>query len=411
MRLPNGGISVIIRISKISGRTQERKISMDNMDKWMEKRLTRRQFVSLTGKSLAALAFWGSGAAVSASRAQAESGMISVNSLVTGAPEMRCVFLERLSTKKSDAFYVTTTDENGMELYLIDGGLATGKALLELLNLRKEILTKAGLQSEHKNDSYKLDVTLLISHFHSDHVRELSSGLIASRYLRINAVYMPAATALDQSGVYENGNNSDLDNRPSVLSALEKYQPQAETHVVEFGDVRAVPLNVGELTLYASPVDWGTSEYAEKVGKLYYAGNAAKRRTDTPVAVLNANCLWMRFSFAGHSILFTGDVMKKLETGNAEALDLFVQEYGEALRSDVVKFPHHGLSRDKACRPVRDSLMTNDEMAACVLTGNGAAEKIGALLSAMNVTWYDIESGSVVYALTEEGIALLSDHA
>ena len=127
--------------------------------------------------------------------------------------------------------------------------------------------------------------------------------------------------------------------------------------------------------------------------------------------MLNANCLWMRFSFAGHSILFTGDVMKKLEAGNAEALDLFVQEYGEALRSDVVKFPHHGLSRDKACRPVCDSLMTNDEMAACVLTGNGAAEKIGALLSAMNVTWYDIESGSVVYALTEEGIALLSDHA
>ena len=170
----------------------------------LNKQYTRRQFLSLTGKSLAAAAFLGSGAAVSAPKAHAESEIISVNSFVKGAPEMRVVFLERLSTKKSDAFYIMCTDENGMELYLVDGGLATGKCMMELNNLRKEILKQAGLESENKNKNYKLDVHLLISHFHSDHVRELSSGLITHKYLRMLSAYYPAPTMLDQSGVYDN---------------------------------------------------------------------------------------------------------------------------------------------------------------------------------------------------------------
>lgn len=381
------------------------------MGNMMDKTLTRRQFMALSGKGLASLAFLGSSAVFAAPKAQAESEIISVNTLVTGAPEMRCVFLERASSKKSDAFYIVNTDESGMEVLLIDGGLATGKALLELVGLRKEILTRAGLQSEAKNGNYKLDITLLISHFHSDHVRELINGVLTSKFLRVTAAYMPQATALDTSGRYDNSINSDLDNRPGVLSALKNRHADAEIHEVGWGDVMVVPMSVGELTLYASPVDWGTPEYAERAEKIYYSGDPAKRYSDMPMAVLNANCLWMRFAYGGHSILFTGDVMKKTEGSNNESLDLFIEQYGEALRSDIVKFPHHGLSRSAACRPVRDHLLTKDEAAACILTGSDASEKVGTLLSAMGVKWYDLESGSVIYTLTEDAVTLTSGQA
>lgn len=374
-----------------------------------KKQITRRQFLALTGKSLAALAFVSSSAAVTAPKAKAEAEIISVNSFVKGAPEMRVVFLERLSTKKSDAFYIMCTNEAGMELYLVDGGLATGKCMMELNNLRKEILKQAGLESESKNKNYKLDVHLLISHFHSDHVRELSNGLIANKFLRMQSAYYPAPTVLDQSGVYDNSKNSDIDDRAAVLSTLTRSWPDAAQHEIPFGETYDVPVNVGELRLFASDMDWGTPENAKYTEQVYYPDDAAARRADMPVAVVNCNCLWMRFAFAGHSVLFTGDTMKKKTDVHDEPLDRFIAYYGgEALKSDIIKYPHHGLSRNPAAAPIKAHLITDHELACCILTGNKAGEKAGAALDKVGVKWYDIDSGSVVYSLTESGITKLS---
>lgn len=371
--------------------------------------ITRRQFLKITGKGLAAAVFAGSLARFDVSAAKAENEIISVNSLVKGPKEMRVVFLDRLSTKKSDAFYITTTDENGMELYLVDGGLATGKCMLELNNLRKEILKNAGLESEYKNKNYKLDVHLLISHFHSDHVRELSNGLITNKYLRMLSAYYPAATVLDQSGVYDNDKNGDLDNRPGVLGTLKATWPEAEQHEIGFGDTYIVPINVGELKLFASDVDWGTPENAAYAEKIYYPTDMAARRTDMPTAVVNCNCLWMRFAFAGHSVLFTGDVMKKKNDVNDEPLDRIIAYHGaENLKSDIIKYPHHGLSRNPAAKPIKEHLITDHELACCILTGNQAGAKAGAALDVQGVKWYDIDGGSVIYTLTEEGITKIS---
>jgi len=375
----------------------------------LNKPFTRRQFMALTGKSLAALAFLGSGATIAAPKAHAQEEIISVNSLVKGAPEMRVVFLERLSTKKSDAFYIMCTNEEGMELYLVDGGLATGKCMMELNNLRKEILKQAGLESENKNKNYKLDVHLLISHFHSDHVRELSSGLISNKFLRMLSAYYPAPTVLDQSGVYDNTKNSDIDDRKSVLSTLSRSWPDAEQHEIGFGDTYAVPINVGELTLFASDMDWGTPENAAYAEQVYYPTDMAARRADMPVAVVNCNCLWMRFAFAGHSVLFTGDTMKKKTDIHDEPLDHFIAYYGgDALKSDIIKYPHHGLSRNPAAAPIKAHLITDHELACCILTGNKAGDSAGAALDKVGVKWYDIDSSSVVYSLTEESIVKLS---
>ncbi len=371
--------------------------------------LSRRQFLKVTGKGLAAAVFAGTLSRFEAPKAAAEEEIISVNSLVKGPKEMRVVFLERLSTKKSDAFYITCTDENGMELYLVDGGLATGKCSLELNNLRKEILKNAGLESENKNKNYKLDVHLLISHFHSDHVRELSNGLIAHKYMRILSAYYPAPTVLDQSGVYDNSKNSDIDDRASVLSTLARCWPDAEQHEIDFGNTYIVDTNIGELKLFASDMDWGTPENAKYAEDVYYPDNPADRRADMPVAVVNCNCLWMRFAFAGHSVLFTGDTMKKKAAVNDEPLDRFIAYYGgEALKSDIIKYPHHGLSRNPAAKPIRDHLITDHELACCILTGNKAGEKAGVALAEQGVNWYDIDGGSVVYSLTEDGLSKIS---
>lgn len=371
--------------------------------------ITRRQFLKLTGKGLAAAVFAGSLAQVSLPTAKAEDEIISVNSFVKGPKEMRVVFLERLSTKKSDAFYITCTDENGMELYLVDGGLATGKCMMELNNLRKEILKKAGLESEAKNKNYKLDVNLLISHFHSDHVRELSNGLIANKFLRMLSAYYPAPTVLDQSGVYDNSKNSDIDDRAAVLSTLNRSWPDAEQHEIGFGDTYIVDTNMGELKLFASDMDWGTPENAKYTEEVYYPTDLAARRADMPVAVVNCNCLWMRFAFAGHSVLFTGDTMKKKTDVHDEPLDRFIAYYGdEALKSDIVKYPHHGLSRNPAAQPIKDHLITDHAEACCILTGHQAGEKAGAALDKVNVKWYDIDSGSVIFTLTEDGLNKIS---
>ncbi|MBR6787966.1 MAG: hypothetical protein IKM26_08610 [Clostridia bacterium] len=371
--------------------------------------ITRRQFLKLTGKGLAAAVFAGSLAQVSLPKAAAENEIISVNSLVKGPKEMRVVFLERLSDKKSDAFYITCTDENGMELYLVDGGLATGKCMMELNNLRKEILKKAGLESENKNKNYKLDVHLLISHFHSDHVRELSNGLISHKYMRMLSAYYPAPTVLDQSGVYDNSKNSDIDDRAGVLSTLNRCWPDAEQHEIGFGDTYIVDTNIGELKLFASDMDWGTPENAKYTEEVYYPTDLAARRSDMPVAVVNCNCLWMRFAFAGHSVLFTGDTMKKKTDVHDEPLDRFIAYYGgEALKSDIIKYPHHGLSRNPAARPIKDHLITDHDMACCILTGHKAGKSAGAALDNAGVKWYDIDSGSVVYTLTEDGISKIS---
>jgi competence protein ComEC len=54
-----------------------------------------------------------------------------------------------------------------------------------------------------------------------------------------------------------------------------------------------------------------------------------------PVSSINDNSLVVRVAFAGRSVLFTGDIEKEGE-------ELLMERYGDALRADVLKVPHHG---------------------------------------------------------------------
>ena len=371
----------------------------------LNKEMSRRQFLRLTGKGLAALAFAGAslhfGLPLTALAAEEK---ISVNSLVSGENEMRVLFIERVDEAKSDAFYIMNTTPQGMELFLVDGGKSCGRCTQELKELREEILKRAGLESEINSGRYVLDVTLLISHFHGDHVNEIRSHIApANNQLRVKAAYYPAPTQLPQDGTYDNEKNDDISRRESVLSALDTFQKGCEKHELPFGEKAELKTMLGSICLYASPADWGTGTYLDFMCKLHFAGNTFKVSSGMGTEVLNGNCMWVRAEFAGHSVLFTGDTNKKYAMRKDEAYDLFIEKYGEELRSDIVKFPHHGRGRDAACQRTRDCLLTQNGESACILSGSDGPKLAGKKLTKLGVPWYDLNNGSVLYTVRESG--------
>ena len=372
----------------------------------MKKEVSRREFLALTGKGLVSLAFAGAALKFGMPQALAADSSIPVNQLVTGENEMRVVFLKRIDKNKSDAFYILNTTPQGLEVFLIDGGRSNKHCRDELLDLRADILTRAGLAEEINKSGHVLEIKVILSHFHGDHVNELLDNIAKiSPRIRLTGLYFPAATALTRDGTYKNDANDDLLKRYKVLTTVNtfhrKYCPQYE---VPFGETMDVPSLLGNIRLYASPVDWGAGEYVKWMEDYHFAAKPQNIHSGMATEVINGNCLWMRVEYAGHSVLFTGDTNKKFENRDDEALDLFIARYGEELRSDIVKFPHHGRGRDAACKPCKAHLMTSDPLAACILSGVDGPELAGKVLDTLNVPWYDLNTSDVAYVIKDSGM-------
>ena len=372
----------------------------------MKKEFSRREFLALTGKGLVSLAFAGAALKFGMPQALAADSSIPVNQLVTGENEMRVVFLKRIDKNKSDAFYILNTTPQGLEVFLIDGGRSNKHCRDELLDLRGDILTRAGLAEEINKSGHVLEIKVILSHFHGDHVNELLDNIAKiSPRIRLTGLYFPAATALTRDGTYNNDANDDLLKRYKVLTTVNtfhrKYCPQYE---VPFGETMDVPSLLGNIRLYASPVDWGAGEYVKWMEDYHFAAKPQNIHSGMATEVINGNCLWMRVEYAGHSVLFTGDTNKKFENRDDEALDLFIARYGEELRSDIVKFPHHGRGRDAACKPCKAHLMTSDPLAACILSGVDGPELAGKVLDTLNVPWYDLNTSDVAYVIKDSGM-------
>ena len=372
----------------------------------MKKEFSRREFLALTGKGLVSLAFAGAALKFGMPQALAADSSIPVNQLVTGENEMRVVFLKRIDKNKSDAFYILNTTPQGLEVFLIDGGRSNKHCRDELLDLRADILTRAGLAEEINKSGHVLEIKVILSHFHGDHVNELLDNIAKiSPRIRLTGLYFPAATALTRDGTYNNDANDDLLKRYKVLTTVNtfhrKYCPQYE---VPFGETMDVPSLLGNIRLYASPVDWGAGEYVKWMEDYHFAAKPQNIHSGMATEVINGNCLWMRVEYAGHSVLFTGDTNKKFENRDDEALDLFIARYGEELRSDIVKFPHHGRGRDAACKPCKAHLMTSDPLAACILSGVDGPELAGKVLDTLNIPWYDLNTSDVAYVIKDSGM-------
>lgn len=294
--------------------------------------------------------------------------------LDTGSDELQAYFTKPSgSAVKSDGFVFRYKDE----IYILDGGedsTGEGSTMAYLLDLRASVLRENGIDPADTN--YKLKLCLLISHFHSDHMATYIKRLLAAPEFLIGDVYCTEDSAFSSS-VYVNDTKycslnsyGDIKNRVPFMQQLTEHHPWAWVHEVPYGKTATVRSSDGRLTfrLYAPSEDWGAGEITDptsglsRLATLYYGFNIRNGTFSSgsvafglPNAINNANSMWVKVTYGERSMLFTGDVMKKVfqSYDNGEPFDLMLSYYGYSeFDVDMVKFPHHGVLRNAATRGV-----------------------------------------------------------
>lgn len=329
----------------------------------------------------------------------------AVNTFGKGKPLVSLSFLEHPSAEKSDGFILTARTEKELEVWLSDGGLATKESYKQILQLRKELLKSSGLEAEENNPKYKLEVTYLVSHFHIDHMNEGIYYILPSPFIRVKRVYYPHISAYAQDTNHDENSNGDKGIRTRFMLSQKAYQPLAEMIELPFNDCRTLPFGAGKITLMMPEYDWGLPEYRELIYKInnHAEMTEEKRRTAMPVRVVNANCLLARIEYAGRSMLLTGDGMKRTYEYDDEPFDRIVHQYGDKMRADIVKYPHHGQGRNPAWKVICDHMLIPGPDAMVVLTGNDGYNQAGIVLSENNLPWMDIREKTLTFTITEDG--------
>jgi len=282
-----------------------------------------------------------------------------------------------------DLYVASSTDEkqDGFvfvyknEVFVHDGGnkdTSEGSTYRYLYDLRKSLLPEGVAVS---NTGYKLKITLVISHFHSDHVNALIHNIIPSPYFEVTAAYYPEMSDFEHTAYYEISTPTRYTDgaigskgRAAFLAAMKKAAPYAAKHVVAFGKTEQIRTADGQVSfdLYAPCRDWGEENGAKYILDTYYKGGASGGTADgLPTAVVNANSMWMKITYGDRTMLFTGDVMKKSMDAYAEGQSGYIAEpfdcmlsyYGSDMYDvDIIKFPHHAQNRPKAMKGVLEAV-------------------------------------------------------
>lgn len=330
---------------------------------------------------------------------------VSLNDLIQSDSErIELSFLNTDSNAKTDATLLLCYGKERMDVLLVDGGLANSRCYLELLNLRKALLTQLGLQDQSKNKDYQLHITLVVTHCHKDHVAALYNEIVPCKFFTIDALYLPPATQLVTDNTYDDSKNGDVQHRERLLSTMRNSSPDTPVYTLAYGESLAFPLSCGQATLYPPIMDYGVGEGLEYIQTVYYAAKSvADVRANLPVAVVNANSMWLRVELGNASALFTGDIMKKLDGRTDEPMDRMIDFYGaDHLRADIVKYPHHGISRNPAAKPVSQLLLKENGVA--VLTTKGARENAGVKLTTYGAAFVTTEDGTQTFTMTHDGV-------
>ena len=344
----------------------------------MDKQFTRREFLKTAGKGLSMLALFSGVIRIDTpARAEGEETLF-VNDLIHGEDQLKVTFLEIRDEEKSDAFFITYLSEKGLDIILHDGGMDDNKTYESLLDLRKEILEKAGVTGDEAN-KYKLRLRSVISHFHGDHTYALDGKILRMKqYFHFTDAYLPPITSL-VTGVYDDDSNGDRWERVRYMNAVETFQPQINIHQMEYGESFVIPTDIGTVRLFAPPFDWGENEERLKMFETFYGYKRAYVRPEAiPICVVNGNSICMRVSLDDYSFLFTGDIEKRIANRTDEPLDVMIAHHGEdALKSDIIKYPHHGQQRNAAAKVIQYQLITDKPEAVCILTASDGWDQAG----------------------------------
>lgn len=298
------------------------------------------------------------------------SDTVYLNQFMNNDNELE-LFAAGCEIAKQDGFVFSY---NG-EIVVLDGGIKnTGddSVYTYLMNLRKELLPD-GVSATDEN--YKLKITVVISHFHTDHMNTYIYDIIPSPYIEIDKVYITEQSVFETTDfysicdpVYYSDGVVESKGRLKFLSILDEYFPVTQIVYVPFGETMQIKSSDGRLVfdLFAPSEDWGTSERASHLLDIYYdGGKASNTAADFPKAIVNSNSMWMKVTFSDRTMLFTGDVMKRAENEYSpdsqnyaeEPFDVMLSYYAEKCGDDVfdvdiVKFPHHGQVRAEASKGV-----------------------------------------------------------
>ena len=281
------------------------------------------------------------------------------------------LFAAGCEVKKQDGFVFSYKGE----ILVLDGGTKnTGddSVYTYLLNLRNEHLPDGVSESD---ENYKLKITVVISHFHTDHMNTYIYDIIPSPYIEIDRVYLTEQSVFEKTELYNicdpyyySDGVIDTKGRLKFLNTLDEYSPETQVVYVPFGETMKIKSDDGKVVfdLFAPSEDWGTPHRASHLLDLYYdGGKSGSTAADFPKAVVNSNSMWMKVTFGERTMLFTGDVMKKAKNAYMpdspnyaeEPFDVMLSYYAEKCGEDVfdcdiVKFPHHGQARAAASKGV-----------------------------------------------------------
>ena len=317
-----------------------------------------------------------------------------VNRLCHGDGQMEIRMIPNPERVKSDASIVIMHGASGLDVTLIDGGIANGCATEALMTLRRQILTEAGEAAHESDPEWKLALRLIVTHCHVDHVGEISQNVLPCAYLAVQAMHLPPATVLRTDGTYDDTRNGDHQHRPALLAGMARYAPEAPIKILPFGQTQVIPLEGGCLRLFASTRDWGVPKLEDYFLHVYLQeADAAKIAYSLPVMAVNGNCQWVQACVGEHSMLFPGDTMKRRADRTDESMDESIAAYGEALRSDIVKYPHHGVKRNAAAKLVKEHLLKPNGLV--ILAADKADEEGGAQLDALGVPHLNVMDGTL----------------
>lgn len=251
------------------------------------------------------------------------------------------VFVKKVIGKKSDGFAVVDNDK----VFVIDVGRGDDVELINfLISLREKWLGDTTLADGKKA---KLELTLIVSHAHSDHMAALPQLLNDERFC-ITDIYAPmraersCAPYKDLPSLIKCENEleeacKNLAERGHTAKEITRI-PYAKVYTIESGSDDTT------IEIYPSHIDWSEDRPSDKEGYKYIlANNPASYKPHMyevgyTNGILNGNSLWVKVTKGVRTVIFTGD-----QRDRDEMLGAMIRHYGEkAFACDILTMPHHG---------------------------------------------------------------------
>lgn len=263
-----------------------------------------------------------------------------INTLAPMDEERITVFFKKYPGSKSDGFVVVDSGK----VFVIDIGKKDDTELIQFLAaLRENWLGERRLSD---GDAAKLELTLIISHSHSDHIGALPH-LISDERFCITDIYAPQRPylSLDVPGALPPLVENE-DRLESICKDLAQKGHTAKGITrIPFGRGCTIPSGSADcvLKIYPAHIDWSEDRSCDQEGFRFLLANNPATYQDIPIlgyanGILNGNSLWIKVIKGEKSVLITGD-----QRDCDEMLGAMIRYYGEnEFACDVLKIPHHG---------------------------------------------------------------------